>query len=54
MGENYLEQKSQWDIYNGTALASHVEAKIQPLASVENIHSYIKYKLFQSLTDFQN
>lgn len=53
MGKNNLEQKAKWEIYNQSALASYNKPKIQPLTSVEILRSYIKYKLFQSLTDFQ-
>lgn len=53
MGENDLEQRPKWEIYNESALASHTKPKIQPLASMKILHSYIKYKLFQSLTGFQ-
>lgn len=53
MGENDLEQKPKWEIYNESALAPQTKPKIQPLASVKILRSYIKYKLFQSLTGFR-
>lgn len=52
-GENDLEEKPKWEIYNQSALASYIKRKIQPLVSTEILCSYMKYQLFQGLTDVQ-